>query len=568
MKKNWQLASKIEKSLISLFPELNPFILQLLFNRGLTDQRSVDEFLLPDYSQDLHDPFLFKDMDKLIERILSAKEKQEKIFIYGDYDADGITASAVLWNLLKKLGLQNVEVYIPDREKEGYGLNEKAVRFIKENGADLIVTCDCGVTNLSQIDLAKELGLDVIVTDHHLPQDKLPDALAIINPYCENNYPFKKLAGVGVTFKIAQAFAKKLKDQTQDNWESFEKRLLDLVAIGTVADSMVLKGENRTLVKYGLIVLNKTSRTGLRALIKGAGLNLGAIETGDIEFCLSPRLNAVGRLHHAKTALDLILIDDVEKAEAVSLELNQINIKRQKLVEEIYKEIIQKQIPDQLQEKLIVAIGENWPVGLIGLIASKLQGVYQRPILVMTIRDKDIAGSGRSNENFNLVENLKILEHYFVRFGGHAGACGFELKNKKDVNDFIAQIRVLANQKLAETDFINKIFIDAELSLSDITWEIYEDIQKFAPFGRDNGYPLFLVNNLEVGGLQWVGQQNNHLRIVSKEGKKFIFFNGLANGGKDLRVGDKIDLVFHLMVNQWNGNQELQMKVVDFSFNE
>ncbi|MEK7580001.1 MAG: single-stranded-DNA-specific exonuclease RecJ [Patescibacteria group bacterium] len=568
MKKKWQLAPKIEQSLISVFPELNPLILQLLFNRGLVKQKSIDEFLLPDYSQDIHNPFLFSDMEKLIERVLSAKEKQEKVFIYGDYDADGITASAVLWNLFKKIGLQNVEVYIPDRDKEGYGLNENSVRFIKESGANLIVTCDCGITNLSQIDLAKDLGMDVIVTDHHLPKDKLPNVLAIINPHCEDNYPFKNLAGVGVAFKVAQAFAQRLKDQTENNWEAFEKWLLDLVAIGTVADSMALKGENRALVKYGLIVLNKTSRVGLMALIKSAGLNLGAIETTDIEFCLSPRLNAVGRLQHAKTALDLILTDDPNKAEMIAAELNQINIKRQKLVEEIYQEIIQNQIPGQLQEKIIISIGENWPVGLIGLIASKLQEAYQRPALVMTARDKGISGSGRSNEHFNLVENLKFLEHYFIRFGGHAGACGFELKNKEEVNDFIAQARVLANQKLAQADFTDNIFIDAEVCLSDITWEIYEDIQKFAPFGRDNKYPLFLINNLEIGGLQWMGKQNNHLRIISKEGKRFIFFKGLANGGKDLRVGDKVNIIFQLSVNQWNGSQELQMKVVDFSFKE
>ncbi|MGC9049122.1 MAG: single-stranded-DNA-specific exonuclease RecJ [Patescibacteria group bacterium] len=565
MKNKWILAPKISDDFKNQFPEINPIILQLLYNRGLTTQKQIDEFLMPDYSQDLHDPFLFSDMDKVIERINRAIQNKEKILIYGDYDADGITASAILKLTLEKLGAVAIDVYLPDREKEGYGIKKEIIeKFTKEN-IKLIITCDCGITANQEIELANQLGMQVIVTDHHLPLTNLPPAYAIINQHCEEKYPFKYLAGVGVAFKVVQALFKKISiiNNQLSNLEAFEKWLLDLVAIGTVADNMPILGENRTLIKYGLIVLNKTKRIGLRALIKEAAIELGDLDTWNIYYQIAPRINAASRMDHANTALSLILTNSQSEAQKIAQELNRLNNQRQKLVEDIFQQL-KNSFGSEPKEKILIAQGEKWPVGILGLIANKLTDEYNRPSLVLTIRENDIIGSGRSIEDFNLVELFASVNHFLSRFGGHSKAAGLALEDKNQISNFVSALQKVAEEKLRNFDFSKKIFIEVEIDLKDINWELEEALEKFEPFGEGNRQPLFLIRNLKIENLEWVGQNSQHLKMVAN-GRKFIIF--CANGKCDnLRLGDKVDVVIEIGVNLWNGVKEIQMKVIDINF--
>jgi len=561
MEKIWEIAPEIEEDFQNKFPEINPIILQLLFNRGLKTQKKIDEFLFPDYSQDLHDPFLFKNMKKAVNRIFSAIEKGEKMVVCGDYDADGITASAILFLTFKKLGAKKITVYIPDRETDGYGLNKKIVeKFIKDK-VDLIITCDCGTTNFEEIKMAKKAGIDVIVTDHHCPGEGIPQVFAIINPQIENEtYPFHYLAGVGVAFKLIQGILKSPKCQI-DNKEGMEKWFLDLVAIGTVADSMPILGENRTLVKYGLIVLNKSANIGLRFLIKKSGLALGGIETNSIVYYLSPRLNAAARIKHAEEALKLILTEDEEKAKEFADNLNDFNKKRQVLVERVIKEI-RKQIDPDSKDKILVLLGKDWPKGILGLAASKLLDEYYRPVIIISQKGKEAVGSGRSIPNLNLHEILSQLEKYFSRFGGHPGAVGLTLKDINLFEDFKKELNKIVEKKIKEEDFIPKIKIDAKVKLKDINWDFYESLVKFEPFGRDNWQPNFLLRNVVLNDLQKVGQKKQHCRLIVGGNKKMIYFCSKPEVF-DFKKGDHLDVIFQLGVNQWNGQQELQFKVID-----
>ncbi len=560
--KEWVVAPKMPSIFQDQFPEINSIILQLLYNRGLKTQKEVDEFLLPDYSQDLYDPFLFQDMTRVVERIFSAIKNQEKIIIYSDYDADGVTSAAILLNVLKYLGASSVEVYLPDRELEGYGLKEKVIKQVAKQGVKLIITCDCGITNFSEAKLAKSLDIDLVITDHHLPLKVVPEAYAIINPHYDKKYPFKYLAGVGVAFKVAQAFLKKIQNPESKikNAEAFEKWLLDLVAIGTITDLMPLLGENRTLVKYGLIVLNKTLRLGLRALIKAAGLELGNLDVRNIAYQLGPRINAASRLDHANTALALLTSEDRQEAERIAYELNDLNFRRQRKVEECIEEIKNK-IGLYPKEKIIIECGRDWPLGIVGLVASGIQETYCRPTFIFTEKEKEISGSGRSIEGFNLVEGLKHCEDYLERFGGHAQAAGCVLKEKTLFDIFRKKMIEFAEEKLEGIEFKPKVFVDAEINLKEINWFLIDEIEKFAPFGEGNPYPLFLSRNLIVENFSWVGQNSNHLRLLAS-GKKLIFFNGHEES-KKVRLGDKIDIIFEPSTNVWNGNKEIQLKVID-----
>ena len=561
MEKIWEIAPKCSDEFKQKFPEINPIILQLLFSRGLDTQEKIDEFLLPDYSQDIHDPFLFQDMKKAVDRIYRAIEQDEKIAVCGDYDADGITSLAVLYFVFKKLGAKNLVTYIPDREIDGYGLNEKLIKNLIDDKTDLIITCDCGITNLKEVALANQAGIDVIITDHHCQPKEIPEAFAVINPRLEREkYPFKPLAGVGVAFKLIQALLANQRCLI-DNKEATEKWLLDLVALGTVADCMPLLGENRTLVKYGLVVLNKSSNQGIRALVKKSNLNLGSLDAFNITYHLSPRLNAAARIKHADEAFNLILAKDSVEAAELAENLNGFNKKRQQLVEKTFEEI-KKQIGLNPREKILVVLGKKWPKGVLGLSANKTVDQYCRPAIILTQRGKEIVGSGRSIPKFNLYQALADLEDCFSRFGGHPGAAGLTLKDLTVFEDFKRKIEKIAQEKITEDDLKPKIKIDIQVSLSDVNWPLYEELKKFEPFGKDNWQPNFLVKNVHLDDLQTVGQNGRHCRIIAGNGRKMIYFN--ANDGvEDLKKGDYIDVVFQLRINQWNGQQELQLKIID-----
>ncbi len=567
----WKVAEQISEEFKNKFPEINPVILQLLANRGIKTQEQIDEFLYPDYSQDVHDPFLFLDMKKAVGRIFQAIEKKEKIIVHGDYDADGVCSALVVVSTLLAMGA-DVQVYLPHRELEGYGLNMQTVEELGKNGVNLIITTDCGISNRLEIKRATELGMDVIITDHHTEPPNLPkDALAIIDPHLvREKYPFCDLAGAGVAFKLVQAIFRspQFSDSKIDlDTEAFEKWLLDLVAIATITDIMPLLGENRTLVKYGLLVLNKTKRIGLKKLIESLGLNKNKdLDARNVAFQVGPRLNAAGRIDHANQAYELLKTDDVNEVDSLVDALNKTNEGRQSLSERVMAEARAQIGEDIGEEKVLFAKGDGWPVGIVGLVAGKIADVFWRPTFVMTEREEGkIEGSGRSIPEFDIMEALDLVKDLLDRYGGHAGACGFTME-KRNLKKFQNNIRKFAEKKLGGMELAPTLNIDAEINLEKIDWELFELLEKFSPFGRANERPKYLARSLSVESFESVGTNGNHLRINLSQGngirKKFIGFC-FGEWCKKLKVGDKVDVIFEIDVNEWNGNRELQMKIID-----
>ncbi|MFH1226227.1 MAG: DHH family phosphoesterase [bacterium] len=596
MAKKWQIAPPIDTEFINQFPEIPLLVLQLMHNRGLLTQKAIDEFLNPDYGQDSHSPFLFKDMAKAVAEIFSTIEKKEKIAVYGDYDADGVCGSVILTETLSALGGQ-VEVYIPHREKEGYGLNLTAVKELANNGIKLIITTDCGITNLKETVLANELGLRVIITDHHQPaaspasRDKqagkpasppaggLPAALAVINPkVVGEEYPFKELAGVGVAYKLVQALVEEDKKNPpaapiggggKKLPAGFEKWLLDLVAIGTIADISPILGENRTIVKYGLVVLNKTRRLGLKILMEEAGLS-GEVNTQNVAFQLAPRFNAAGRLNHANAVYKLMITGSTKEARSLAEELNRTNQERQRLTDQILTEIRNSWGEVDAKEKVLFAIGDSWPVGVVGLVAGKLCDEYYRPVLVMTrlsgSASRRITGSGRSIAEFNITDALAKTNGLLSRFGGHSQACGFTIEREENLEKFKAKLIKVAEKELKGKDLSPRLEVDATVPLKEINWKIFEQLAKFEPFGEDNKQPKFLALGEEVFNFQPVGNDGKHLRIFLKdETGKIHKTIGFCFGDwcQRLKIGERVDIVFEVDVNEWNGNRELQFKIID-----
>ncbi len=694
MNKKWQIAKKIDHNFISKFPEIDSNTLQLLYNRGIVNQDEIDRFLTPDYGTDLRDPFLFKDMERAVRRIFDALKNGEKITIFGDYDADGVTASVVLKKVLEKLGereerIKNLElrikngksacafgelrrgeevvevedeterenlksascklqfevdVYIPHRGREGYGINKEALEYIKKKGRSLVITVDCGISNYEEVAYGKSLGLDIIITDHHQPPIKLPEAYAILNPKVEGcGYPFKGLAGVGVAFKLAQGLSqenKKTKKQENKNLDGFEKWLLDLVAIGTIADLCPLVDENRVLVKYGLIVLNKTKNVGLKALFEVAGLPAQAgiakngesgvryrdaerimnhesgimnglnttpsassvqalttlkggtkeysqkskvksqkllIDTWNVGFQIAPRLNAAGRLSHANTAFKLLTTEDENEAFNIARELDDTNNKRQILTKNATEsaiEIIKKE--GQEGNLAIFAKNKNWESGIIGLVAGKLVEHYNKPAFVFTKIDNEVVASGRSIPEFDIMKalvkkekNKKSPSFYLRRYGGHSQACGFSLEKEEYYDKFTKSILEVVNNELKEKDLSPSIFVDAEIGVEEADWDLRDNLENFAPFGQMNRQPLFAIKNLEILEIKAVGKEENHLKLKFKKGDSaigaigFQMNNDEQSWAEKLHIGDIIDAVCYVEVNEWNGNRELQLRVID-----
>lgn len=562
MKRIWQVTEPITDEYKNSFPEVHPIILQLLYNRGLRDQARIDEFTNPDYGQDSHNPFLFRHMRVAVDRIFTAIKAGEKITVHGDYDADGVSATVVMVEVLRALGA-DVCVYIPHRMTEGYGLNENTVDELAANGTRLIITVDCGISNKAEVAVAKEKGIDCIITDHHEEPPELPEALAIINPsVAADNYPFRTLAGSGVAFKVAQALVQQ--DNGEKLKEGFEKWLLDVVAIGTIADMVPLVGENRTMAKYGLVVLRKTKRPGLRALATASRLQLSSIDSSGVAFGIVPRLNAAGRIDHANTAYQLLITEDPTEARSVAEHLEEDNKKRQRMTERMVAES-KKQIGNPGDQRILFAMGNDWSAGLVGLVAGRLMDQFERPVLVMGNRDGEIMGSGRSIPAFDITAGLVKSREYLDRYGGHAAACGFTLKPGVYEN-FVKRMSELAQEAITPEAMVKRLSIDSRIRLSDISWEIINALEQFEPFGQGNPAVRFLGEGLVVDDFQKVGRDGKHLRMmVSQDGqtKKIIAFGFGQSWGNVLKLGDMIDVVFELSVNEWNGHREMQLKLID-----
>jgi len=558
----WKQPNKINKEILQDFPELDPIVVQLLYNRGLNTQEKIDEFLNPDYGQDIHDPFLFSDMKKACQRIYKSINKKELITIFGDYDADGVSSSIILREVLVALGAK-VNVYLPHREKDGYGLSNKAVQDFKKDKTKVVITVDCGISSVEEIAEANNNNIDVIITDHHSIPEELPKAYSIIHPKVDKKYPFKGLAGGGVAFKLAQGLLHS-KDNNKVDIEQ-EKWLLDMVAIATVADMVPLLGENRTLLKYGLIVLEKTRRIGLQSLIKVS--NIKEISVRSIGFSIAPRINVAGRMDHANLAYYLLKEEDREKAHKLSLELNNSNLARQRITEQIFREAINTKI--NLDDKLLVFYNQKWLAGLTGLIASKLLRKYNRPCLVITKNKetKDLVGSGRSINKFNVTEALSKLEDLLLKFGGHPQACGFSIK-EDNLEKFKEKIIKIANKELKDIKPQSELKIELEINFEDINWELVDLVDKFKPFGKDNEEPLFLSKNVVITNLRKVGKDEKHLKIELMKKNKKINCIGFNLASKELSIGNKVDLVYNLSINEWNNQRQIQLIIKDIKINE
>lgn len=580
MKKIWQLYDKAPADFLEQDSEVKPLIWQLLYNRKIEDKEDLKWFL--EEELDFLDPFLFKDMTAAVDLIISHIKSGDKIMIYGDYDADGVTSSALLYDILQIFKAQ-VDFYLPDRISEGYGLNKSAIDEIKKSGFSLIITVDNGIRNREEVAYAKSLGLDVIITDHHSypeGENSLPECL-IINPASSiSGYPFKYLAGVGVAFKLASALIAKSK-LSDEHKEVLIWRSLDLVAIGTITDMVPLIGENRLLVKEGLRVLNNSKRFGLLELVKIAGLTK-ELNAFNIGFQLGPRLNAASRIKHANSALNLLITKDQTEAERLAKDLNDKNTERQKITEEVLSSAESQIDPENLPKLIVVSnfSDKAWSEGVIGLVAGKLTEKYYRPVLVIVKTEEKAKGedgkeyvlykgSGRSIEEFNMVASLEDCKDCLYKYGGHPMAGGFSTQGEEQTNKFIEKIKGLADETLKNSELLPKIKIDCEIDFSDIDEKTVEMINNLGPFGQNNPTPRFVSYNVKVIDIVKMGFDNQHIKLkfLNHNDRDLKSFWGISFGGAEklshLNISDNVDIVYSLEFNEFNGKKDIQLKIID-----
>ena len=559
----WMIQSSDETFIQNLRENLSvtPLVASLLVNRGINSVEAAQEFLDTD-SQTFHDPFLLKDMDKAVQRIQKAIHNNEHILVYGDYDADGVSSTTVLLTTLRKLGAK-ADFYIPNRFSEGYGPNETAFRLAHERGFSLIITVDTGIAAVHEAEVAKDLGVDLIITDHHEPGPVLPDVLAIIHPkQPECTYPFKELAGVGVAFKLSHAL---LGEVPTD--------LLEVAAIGTIADLVALHGENRLIAKRGINQLKTTNRIGLKALLKIANVKLQEINEDTIGFALGPRINAVGRLQSADPAVDLLLSDNEEEAMMIAEEIDLLNKERQKLVNTMTEEAIEEvntRFPIEQNPVLVIA-REGWNPGVVGIVASRLVDRFYRPTIVLSIdKEKGIAkGSARSIAGFDLFENLSTCRDILPHFGGHPMAAGMTLQ-LEDVNELRERLVEKAHMILTEDDFIPVSRVDVSCKLEDITVKSIEEMQQLSPFGMNNPKPIIHLDDMTLANVRKIGAEQNHLKIVFSQEEQQLDCVGFGMGyiHDELSPAVAVSAIGELTINEWNNLRKPQIMLKDLKVNQ
>ncbi|WP_418792255.1 single-stranded-DNA-specific exonuclease RecJ [Phosphitispora sp. TUW77] len=548
------------KDIFSLKLGISKVVAQILINRGINTTEEARKFLSGNLDL-LHDPFLMKHMEKAVSRIRRAVAKGEKVRIFGDYDVDGVTSTAILLKALHGIGA-DTDYYIPQRLTEGYGMNQDAVRAAGRDGVNLIITVDCAISAVAEVGLANSLGIDVIVTDHHEPPAELPEAFAIINPrQVDCTYPFKDLAGAGVAFKLGQS----LLEQT-DIRELRE--MTEFLSLGTIADIVPLKNENRVFVKEGLRLLGSTENTGLRALMDECGIDINNVDTRNVAFQIAPRINAAGRLGDAGICVRLLLSQDEEEARALAAELSLLNSKRQRLEAGIYEEaleMIRTTGIDPQKEKVIVLAKEGWHQGVIGIVASKLAKEYYRPVVLLSIEGEIAKGSARSIPSFNIYEAFRACRDYLTRYGGHSQAAGLTI-DKENIEGFNEAINRYANLNMTEDDLVPEVFIDSEVELSELDEKLFGQLAMLAPYGCQNPDPVLTLRGAGVLDYRSVGSNGLHLKLRITDTRLVmdgIGFN-LAFQSQALKDDKLIDLVFVLEKNEWNGSTSLQLNVKDF----
>ena len=539
--------------------QIPEFIAKILVQRGLTDAEEAVKFLNPNL-EDLYDPFLLDDMHKAVERIRQALVNQEKVLICGDYDVDGITSVALLKRTLPNSGI-DVFTYLPNRLSEGYGFHEHSVHYAQEVGATLMITVDCGITSRETVLLARQYGIDVIITDHHEQNGPLPEAVAVLNPKREDSlYPDENLAGIGVAFKLVSALMQK--GMLLYPLPS----ILELVALGTVADVAKLVGENRILVHHGLLALTHTSHPGLKALKKVSNITQGRnMDPYMIGYQLGPRINAVGRLGAPEYALNLLLARSRPDADLIAREMDGINRKRQGIEEKIL-EIIQSKVEqmDLNTKPFIVLHGDNWHEGVIGIVASKIADRFYRPTCIISVNDGVGKGSGRSIPSFNLFDCLSQASEHLIEYGGHKIAAGFRIKPEK-IDDFKAECIRIAKEMLDQSDLMPSITIDSEVELQDIRFSTIRLINQIAPFGLGNPKPKFLIRGLRNHfPPRAIGVDNSHLKLTLSQGANSMgaIAFGFGHVVDDIATSN-FDIVATPEINRWNQRETLQLHIHD-----
>jgi single-stranded-DNA-specific exonuclease len=561
-KKRWDLHSPAPPEFLATMRDRSPIVATLLYQRELRDPQALAVFLSSDYKSGFHDPFLMKDMQPAAQRIAHAIAEGEPIAVYGDFDTDGVTAVTLLMQAIGAMG-GDIRPYIPHRLNEGYGLNTEAIDRLVAEGVRLLITVDCGISNVREVAHARAAGLDVIVTDHHTPPAELPDALAVVNPKQPGcAYPYKQLVGVGIAYKLVQALVRlgmRLPLRGRD--------LLDVVALGTVTDMGPLSGENRVLVRAGLESINATERPGLKALIVAAGLTRGKIRAGDISFMLGPRLNAAGRLDDAVLAYKLLLAEDFAAAQQLAAELNAANRRRQELTKEVQQAAL-AQIRELGKDtnRIVILDGAGYPAGLVGLVAAKLVEELVRPVLLLERGEETSRGSARSVPGFNMIAALTECDDLFVRYGGHSAAAGFTI-----ANDLLPELerRLLHYAEARLPDQPDPTLdIHVEAPLGALSWELHDQLAALEPFGQANPQPVLMSRRVRVSGAWAKGAEGQHLKLRVDDGHGGPSFDAIA-----FRLGHlaphfqqprSIDIAYTLEANEWNGSKTLQLNVKDF----
>ena len=557
MYKKWRY-QEVDSSLveeISSKNNISELLATVLINRGIKTKKEIDIFLNPTRN-DFHDPYLIKDMDLAVDRILKAIKNNEKTIIYGDYDVDGITSITVLKKFLKERGL-DVGYYIPNRLDEGYGLNKAAIEKIAKEGYTLIITVDCGISGLEEVEYASSLGIDTIVTDHHEPMEQLPNAIAVVdNKRKDSTYPFKSLAGVGVVFKLTQAIGKKLNLPEKEYL-----KYLDIVCIGTISDIVPLIDENRVIAKLGLKLVEVTKNIGLKSLLDASGYK--EINSNTISFGIAPRINACGRMGYEEEALKLFLTEDETEAKIITDRLNKYNKDRQDIEKSIFEEAISKIEENHLDKNNSIVLGaEGWHHGVIGIVSSKITDIYFKPSILVCFEGDEAKGSGRSIPGFDLHEALSYMSDYLEKYGGHEMAIGLSLKreNFKKLQEKFEEYVT----KKDISDILPIIEIDKIITLKDLHTDTVRELDMLEPFGEANKRPVFVYKNLKIDSIRALSE-GKHLKLTLKDGNTIINAIGfnLGNYSKDYTIGDKIDVAGMLEINSFNGIDSVQINIKD-----
>ena len=556
MNKKWEICKINEEDINKICEEnnLSQLIGSILASKKIISKDEIREFLNPT-RDDFHDPFLMPDMEKAVERILIAIQNKEKIIIYGDYDVDGITSVTVLKKFLEEQGLKTGE-YIPNRLNEGYGLNKEAVKNISEQGYTLIITVDCGISCIEEIEYAKELGMEVIVTDHHEPGEIIPYCLAVVDAKRKDNkYPFNQLAGVGVVFKLIQSISLKL------NLEAKEYlKYLDIVCVGTISDIVPLIDENRVITKLGLKLVEKTRNIGLKTLLESTGYK--EINSTTISFGIAPRINACGRMGEEKEALELFLTNNIQEAKQISERLNQYNIERQETEKQIFKQAIQEIEEENKDVPCIILGKEGWHHGIIGIVASKVTDIYFKPSILICFEGEEGKGSGRSIPGFDLHDAVMNCNTYVEKFGGHSMAIGINVKKenfekfKKEFEEYVQNSHI--------NDIIPIIKIDKEIDLRKINIQDIRDLKLLEPYGEANKMPLFLIKNMKIQSIRTLSE-GKHIKLklgIDNYIADAIGFN-MGNIAEQYLIGDRVDVVGSLEINDFGDNENIQINLKD-----